>query len=251
MRESLDPKARFSDRADIYARSRPSYPLAAGKLLHEIARPEWIAEMAAGTGLFTQTLLEAGHTVTALEPNAEMREEARRRLGDRVSVLPGSAEETGLKTGSVPMIVAAQAFHWFDRERTRKEWLRILIPDGWVVLVRNIRDLTAAPEQWDGHRAITSRFRLHAQPHPPYESDAESVKGFMRVVGRFQFAHSDSLTREQALERMLSFSAMPLPGSRHYPEAEQSIQEWFEKFSVDGCLKWPMVTNILVGKIAA
>lgn len=250
MRERLDPKARFSDRADIYARSRPTYPLAAGKVLREIAQPEWIAEMAAGTGLFTETLLEAGHTVTALEPNAEMREEASKRLRSRITLLPGSAEETGLQTESVPMIAAAQAFHWFDRDRTRAEWLRILIPDGWVALVRNIRDLTAAPEQWDGHREITSQFRLDSQPHPPYESDAESVNDFMRVVGRFQFSHVDSLTKEQTLERMLSFSATPLPGSSQYPEAERSIQEWFEKFNENGHLNWPMVTNVLVGKIA-
>lgn len=250
MSEGPDPKSRFSDRADIYARSRPSYPVAAGKVLHEIAQPEWIAEIAAGTGLFTQILLEAGHTVTALEPNAEMREEARRNLGDQVTVLPGSAEETGLETGSVPMIVAAQAFHWFDREKARNEWQRILIPDGWVALVRNIRDVEAAPEQWEGHRAITSRFRLDVQPHPPYESDAESVQDFMRVSGRFQFAHSDSLTREETLDRMLSFSAMPLPGSALYLDAEKSIYEWFAKFNHDGRLNWPMVTNVLVGKIA-
>jgi len=250
VRESLDPKTRFSDRAEIYARSRPSYPLAAGKILHEIVRPAWTAEMAAGTGLFTQTLLEAGHTVTALEPNAEMREEARRRLGGKITLLSGSAEETGLETGSVPMIVAAQAFHWFDRERTRAEWLRILIPDGWVALVRNIRDASAAPEQWDGHRAITNQFRLDVQPHPPYESDADSVKGFMRVVGRFQFVHADSLTREDVLARMLSFSAMPLPGSSNYPDAERSILDWFDKFNDNGRLNWPLVTNVLVGKIA-
>ena len=36
-------------------------------------------------------------------------------------------------------VVAAQAFHWFDRARARQEFARILKPDGWVVLIWNER----------------------------------------------------------------------------------------------------------------
>lgn len=250
MSEAHDPTARFSDRAGIYARCRPGYPVAAGEVLREIGNPAWIAEMAAGTGLFTRTLLAAGQQVVALEPNAEMRSEAERELKGSVHVRPGTAEDTGLDSGSVPMIVAAQAFHWFDRERTRAEWQRILVPDGWVALVRNVRDAESAPKQWEGHRELTQTFRLDSRPHPPYESDAESVRGFMRVTGRFLFAHKDVLDWDQALGRMLSFSAMPLPGNPAYSAAEGAIRAWFDAFCIDGKLHWPMRTNILVGKIA-
>ena len=39
------------------------------------------------------------------------------------------------------MVTAGQAFHWFDREKERQEFVRILKPGGWVVLVWNDRDV--------------------------------------------------------------------------------------------------------------
>ncbi len=51
----------------------------------------------------------------------------------------GTAEHTGLPDTSIDIITAGQAFHWFDQQRTRGEFARILRPDGWVVLLWNDR----------------------------------------------------------------------------------------------------------------
>jgi SAM-dependent methyltransferase len=48
-----------------------------------------------------------------------------------------TAEETTLPNLSVDFVTAGQAFHWFDREKTRREFQRILKPKGWVVVVWN------------------------------------------------------------------------------------------------------------------
>jgi SAM-dependent methyltransferase len=50
------------------------------------------------------------------------------------------AEDTGLRTGSLDFVTAAQSFHWFDRDRFRTECKRILKSGGKVVLVWNIKD---------------------------------------------------------------------------------------------------------------
>lgn len=50
-----------------------------------------------------------------------------------------NGEATGLATGSVRLIVAGQAFHWFDAVKSRAEFVRILRPGGVVVLVWNER----------------------------------------------------------------------------------------------------------------
>lgn len=52
----------------------------------------------------------------------------------------GSAENTNIEDNSIDYITVAQAFHWFDRERFKKECQRILKPEGKVILIWNTRD---------------------------------------------------------------------------------------------------------------
>lgn len=58
--------------------------------------------------------------------------------GHFVSV-DGTAEATGLPEASVELLVAGQAFHWFDAVRSRVEFVRILKPGGVVALIWNER----------------------------------------------------------------------------------------------------------------
>jgi SAM-dependent methyltransferase len=68
-------KDRFSSRVDDYVRWRPSYPRAAVDLLRRAAHlgPESVvADVGAGTGIFSRLLLETGARVFGVEPNAPM-----------------------------------------------------------------------------------------------------------------------------------------------------------------------------------
>ncbi len=66
-----------------------------------------------------------------------MREAGERRLGrhPRFTSVAGPAEATKLDDASVDFITAGSAFHWFDPERVRVEFARVLNPGGWVVLL--------------------------------------------------------------------------------------------------------------------
>ena len=140
-----DPTARFSDRVDDYVRWRPRYPEALVPLLQRECglRPEHVvADVGAGTGILTELFLKNGNVVHAVEPNAEMAAAAVRALAAFPGHHPvrGRAEATGLPAGSVDMVVAGQAFHWFEPAATRIELRRILRGPGRpVVLVWNVR----------------------------------------------------------------------------------------------------------------
>ncbi len=145
-----DPTGRFSDRVTDYVRARPGYPT---EILDVLARrcdftkQAVIADVGSGTGLLARLFLDHGNQVFGIEPNTEMRAAGERLFGDRplfVSVA-GGAEATTLSAGSVDFVTAGQAFHWFDRRRARHEFVRILRPGGWVVLVWNDRRLDATP----------------------------------------------------------------------------------------------------------
>ena len=100
-----------------------------------------IAEIASGTGIWTRMLLENGNRVFGVEPNAEMRNAGERMLASfpNFTSIAGTAEATTLADDSVDFVTAAQAAHWFDRARARREFVRIMKPGGWLVLLWNER----------------------------------------------------------------------------------------------------------------
>src|SRR4051794_24616682 len=120
----MNPTTRFSDRVEHYVRSRPDYPRAFYDFLHTdlaVAPSSTIADIGSGTGISACPLLEAGHAVHAIEPNAPMRQAAERLPASSPdSHSPdATAESTTLPDASVDLILAAQAFHWFDRRKAR------------------------------------------------------------------------------------------------------------------------------------
>jgi len=142
--------SRFSDRVENYLRYRPGYPpevLGALQAKCGLTQNGVIADIASGTGIWTRTLLENGNHVFGVEPNAEMREAGERLLAafPNFTSLAGTAEATTLPERSVDFVTAAQAAHWFDRERARREFRRILKPGGWLVLLWNERIIDSTP----------------------------------------------------------------------------------------------------------
>src|SRR5205085_2919328 len=88
-----------------------------------------------------------GNPVIAIEPNEEMRSAGSRLLESfsNLTMVAGTAETTALPSASVDFVTAAQAAHWFDRVKARKEFARILKPDGWCVLIWNERQTDTTP----------------------------------------------------------------------------------------------------------
>ncbi|MBA3694922.1 MAG: class I SAM-dependent methyltransferase, partial [Acidobacteria bacterium] len=139
---------RFSNRVENYVKYRPNYP---GEVLHlfidemNLRKDSVVADIGAGTGISARLFLENGNQVFGVEPNEAMRRAAEEFLKDfsNFRSIDGTAENTSLEKRSVDFIVAAQAFHWFDKMKTREEFKRILNSDGFVVLMWNERQLEA------------------------------------------------------------------------------------------------------------
>lgn len=146
----LTPTQRFSNRVDNYIRYRPSYPREVIELLRAecgLTPKSTVADIGSGTGKLTELLLPHTQHAFAIEPNQEMREAGARLLRghSNLTSISASAEATTLPDGSLDLIVAGQAFHWFDHNRTRAEFTRILKPGGCVALIWNDRQVDATP----------------------------------------------------------------------------------------------------------
>ena len=130
----------FSQQAETYARCRPGYPAEMIDQLLRLVRVgprSRVAEIGAGTGLFTQLLIKRGFTVVAIEPNEAMRQQAKSLGG--VEWISGTFEATGLPADSQDWVVAAQAFHWAEPRRALPEVRRILKPLGAFTVLWNNR----------------------------------------------------------------------------------------------------------------
>ncbi len=146
-----DSTRRFSDRVENYVLYRPGYPEDVVRVLQReagLTRESIIADVGSGTGISSELFLRSGNSVFAVEPNDEMRHAGERLLAayPRFRSVPGRAEATTLPDSSVDYVTSGQAFHWFEPDRARVEFARILHAESrWVVLLWNARRVDTTP----------------------------------------------------------------------------------------------------------
>jgi len=251
---SKSPTARFSDRVENYVRYRPGYSPEVVELLRNecgLLPNHSIADIASGTGLFTRLLLENGNSGFAVEPNAEMREMGNRELADydRLVSVAGTAEETTLASGSVDFVTAAQAAHWFDLQRARAEFVRILKPGGWCVLI------------WNERRTNTTPFlRDYEQLLLTYGTDYKEVRHerTTAVIHEFfapqpfrenVFDLRQRFDHEGTAGRLLSSSYAPLEGHPNYAPMMRELGKIFRTHAANGTVEFEYNTRVFYGRL--
>jgi SAM-dependent methyltransferase len=249
----MDATARFSNRVAEYVKFRPAYPEAVFDAL--VARlgaelPRVAADVGSGTGIFSRGLLARGFEVHAVEPNREMREQAERVLAadPRFHSHGGRAEATGLPEQSVALLVAAQAFHWFDAGQCRSEWRRVLTPGGIVGLVWNQRRL-GSPFM-DAYEAVMQRLEEYGRVSRWQRDEATIVDLF--GAGRFEtleFANQQRFDGQGLRGRVLSSSYVPQAGQPGHEELMLELQRCFDAHARSGSVQFDYVTRLHIGRV--
>ncbi|NID15439.1 class I SAM-dependent methyltransferase [Luteibacter yeojuensis] len=244
---------RFSDRVEDYVRYRPDYPQALVGWLHGLGvHADWtVADIGAGTGISSKLFLDAGHRVTAVEPNAAMRAAAERWLGSegRFDAVDGSAEATGLAGGSVDLVVAAQAFHWFDKEKVRAEFARILSPQGLVAVFWNSRRLVGTPFL-EGYERLLLEYGLDYRGVAERYTDDESMARWFGqgYRGMASIPHSQKLDHEGLLGRLMSSSYAPKPGHPNHEPMLHALRALFDATQEGGTVDFDYDTRVFAGR---
>jgi len=215
---------RFSDRADAYTRGRPSYPHAIVGHLEQagaLTTGHAIADIGVGTGLSAEPFLRRGYTVIGVEPNSKMRAAGDQQLGEHAGYrsVAGGAEATTLPDDSVDLVIAGQAFHWFDVLQAADEARRILRPSGWAALIWNDRQ-SIGSAFLAGYEAL---LRTHGADYAKLihrHVDEKSIAQFFAPAHAAvaTFDNPRMLMRDDLLALAASASYLPAPGdSRHAP----------------------------------
>jgi ubiquinone/menaquinone biosynthesis C-methylase UbiE len=205
-----------------------------------------------GTGILSELFLINGNRVFGIEPNKEMREACERRLGSqpRFTSVVATAEATTLDDSSVDFVTAGQAFHWFDLERARAEFARILKPGGWVVLVWNWRRKDETPFL-AAYERLLEAYRTDRGEAEIWRRGDEMAANFFSS-GSFEKATFDN---EQVLDlegfkgRLLSISYVPTEGEPDSDEMLRNVEEIFRKHQKSGTIRIEYDTKVYYGQL--
>jgi len=234
-----DPKNRFSNRAAYYAKSRPRYPEAILNFMENelgLTEESVVADIGSGTGILSELFLKHGNSVFGVEPNLEMRKAAEELFAayPNFKSTNGTAEATTLQADSVDFVTAAQSFHWFNPNTAREEFLRIMKPQGWVLLIWNTRKnspgFMEAYERLVSEYAVRPRFRRTAK-------DKVGEQGLTNFLGEYKmktFSNSQVLDFEGLTGRLLSSSYVPLPGESGYSSMLDGLRKLFDSYQEGG-----------------
>jgi SAM-dependent methyltransferase len=250
-----DSTRRFSSRVDNYVKYRPSYPAELVSLLAaecELVPGALVADIGAGTGLLAELFLKNGYRVLGIEPNREMREAGERLLSGypQYTSADGTAEATTLADSSVDLITAGQAFHWFDRAKSRAEFARILRPGGWVALIWNERRIDTTPFL-AAYEQLLRTYSSEYETLNHRQVDQQMIAAFFKP-GTFRM---QSFENRQIFDfagvkgRLLSSSYTPAPGQPSYQPMLDALAAIVEANQVDGTVAFEYDTNVYYGQL--
>jgi ubiquinone/menaquinone biosynthesis C-methylase UbiE len=248
----MDTKIVFSRKAEKYAKFRWDYAASAIETIISITQisiNSTIADIGAGTGILTKHFIDRAQTIYAIEPNIELRQILTRELGTLppVLVMDSCAEATTLPDESVDVITVAQAIHWFHPEPARKEMMRILKDDGWLVLIRNNGADT------ESNKAVQSLMteEYGANFSIVMERPEEKPSSFYFGNGEFQtlvFPFSFHQSWEEFMGSLTTVSFMPDDDHPLFPKLEAQAKRIFSQYSNHESWKVEGETELLIGR---
>ncbi len=252
----VDSKQRFSTRVADYLRYRPDYPSGVRDILRaecSLKSGHSVADIGSGTGLLSELFLKNGNRVFGVEPNAEMRKAGEEYLAsyDGFTSVDGSAEATTLDDACVDFVTTGQAFHWFEKDAARREFSRILMPAGWVVVIWNERLADTTPFLRD-YEALLRKFGTdYARVKESYPSEQHMGDFFgPGAYSSHELPNFQEFDFEGLAGRLRSSSFSPTQDHPNYAPMMAELQRIFDAYNQDGRVRLEYTTYIYFGRLA-
>ncbi len=234
----VDPTKRFRNRVEDYIKYRPRYAQEAIHFILETSNLKQganIADIGSGTGILTQEWIKRGFKTYAVEPNPKMREAAEHTISSDLFIsIDGTAENTTLPDNSIDLITAAQAFHWFDKRKAKKEFKRILKSEGWIALLWNERRKDT-PFLKEFEKFIINNSTDYKKVNHVTTASDEVVLDFLGddTLHRV-FEVAQTFDFEGLFGRYASSSYAFHKGTEVFDQARKNLKRIFDKFQSNG-----------------
>lgn len=215
--------------AERYAQSRPYFhQLAIERAARAIGlegKVPMAVDIACGTGLSSRALTSIAEQVVGLDVSWHMI--SRAEPHEQVQYTLSMAEALPIKSGSIPLISCALAFHWFERDRFLENCQRVLEPGGWLMIYNNgfTGKMKENPDFsiWSG-TIYPERFPTPARNSEPITREAAAAAGF-ELSGEEAYENEVVFTPE-ALAGYLCTQTNVAAGIREGRETAESARGW-------------------------
>jgi SAM-dependent methyltransferase len=162
--------------------------------------------------------------------------------------IKGRAEETTLPDTSIDLVAAGQALHWFDHQRAKKEFERILRKNRNVCIAYNDRsEKDLFMKEYDAliHRYARDRAKV------PDVNNAFLSNWFRNgTFKQFNLPNEQFLDFEGLAGRITSASYMPSPSENEkFTALKNDISQLFSAHAEGGKVRMLYDTRIFLGKI--
>jgi SAM-dependent methyltransferase len=218
-----------SSEAKRYAQGRPYFhPIAierAKKVLGIAATFSFAVDVACGTGQSAAALRAIAERVIGFDISWNMLATTDRSEGIRY--VQARAESMPFRSGSVPIMSSALAFHWFDRDQFLREAWRVLSGDGLLLIYNNgfwgIMKENPSYADW-GAEVYAKRF-----PTPPRDSrpftKAEAFQSGFALIAEDSYENEIRFTPEE-LVAYLTTQTNVVAAVDQDPESLESVKQW-------------------------
>ncbi len=246
---------RFTETVENYVKYRPSYPAEIYPFLVQhcgLTQEKMIADIGSGTGFLSKLFLDHGHIVYGVEPNRAMRTAGEQYLSQypKFHSIDGQAEATTLDNQSVDWVTAGTAFHWFDPEKSKIEFKRILKSPGFVLLIWNIRNKQQSPLLQD-YESLLLTFCKEYQNSPAQKFNQTVAEDFFKPYSMkmASFPNKQQFDWEGFKGRLLSTSYSLREPDPQYEKMIQGLHKIFERHQQQGMVELLYETKLYYGQM--
>jgi SAM-dependent methyltransferase len=152
---------------------------------------------------------------------------------------------------SVEFVTAAQAFHWFEPRAARREFVRILKPRGWFVVLWNDRRMEEAQLTRD-YEGLLERFGIDYKSVKDSYPEVQNIRDFFEsddFVAR-DLPNHQILDWEGFRGRLRSSSFAPTEGHPNHAPMMAELERIFRAHQRDGRVRMEYFTRIYFGQLA-
>jgi SAM-dependent methyltransferase len=240
-------KDHFSKQAAGYAKFRPRYPQELFDYLGSIAPSRQLAwDCGTGNGQAAVGLASVFDHVIAIDGSEK--QIANAQSHGRVEYRVAPAENSGIGSETIDLIMVAQALHWFDLDRFYAEARRVLKADG--VLAASAYNLLHIEPAVD---AIVNRY-YHEVVGPFWPPERELVEQFANLS--FPFHEIDApqfeITVQWNLDHLLGYLRtwsstqrfIEAKGSNPLEQIMDELRSAWGKREQTRSVTWPLIVRV-------